>query len=126
MKRHGKGFSGVLTVLVLLALSVLVASPVASGQQDNDRGAASIFPTTSSPYGRTDGEWMAAWQQWATSMPYTHHPLFDSADPSTGQSGPVWFLGGKFCALGETCGNNHVVRESRFPQGRHSSSPSST
>ena len=117
MRRRFKGLSAVLAVLVLLALSVLVPSPVAYAQQDHDRGAVNIFPTTSAPYGRTYGDWTAAWQQWATSMPYTRHPLFDSADPSTGQSGPVWFLGGKFCALGETCGSNQVVRKITIPAG---------
>ena len=117
MRRDVTGCSRVLTVLVLFALSVPVLAAAAGAGQDNDRGAVGIFPTSSVPYGRTYGDWMAAWQQWATSMPYTNHPLFDTADPSTGQSGPVWFLGGKFCALGETCGSNHVVRQITVPAG---------
>ena len=53
-----------------------------------------------SPYepawGKTYGEWSAAWWQWALSLPVTGHPLFDptGANAATGQSGPVWFLGG--------------------------------
>jgi len=31
-------------------------------------------------------------------MPATSHPLFDTADCSEGQSGKVWFLGGRFCS----------------------------
>lgn len=33
-------------------------------------------------------------------MPPAGHPLFDAADRGSGQSGPVWFPGGRFCALG--------------------------
>ena len=59
--------------------------------------AAQIFPLDSVPFGRTYGEWSAAWWQWALSIPVANHPLFDNGDCSVGQSGPVWFLGGKFC-----------------------------
>ena len=115
MKRQSKEVSRVVIVLFLLALSVSVVSLTAYAGQKDDHGAATTVPTTSVAYGRTYGDWMAAWQQWATSMPSTQHPLFDTAEPSTGQSGPVWFLGGKFCALGETCGTNQVVREITIP-----------
>jgi hypothetical protein len=49
-------------------------------------------------YGNTYGNWSAAWRQWADSLPIDNHPLFDTAPCSKGQSGPVWFLGGKFCS----------------------------
>jgi hypothetical protein len=61
-------------------------------------------------YGRTYSEWSAAWQQWVDSIPAAKHPLFDNADCSTGQSGPVWFLGGKFCPNGDVCAFNNIVR----------------
>jgi len=32
-------------------------------------------------------------------LPADHHPLFDTADCSEGQTGRVWFLGGTFTAL---------------------------
>jgi hypothetical protein len=60
--------------------------------------AVKYFSQDSVIYGRTYSDWSAAWQQWADSMPWDNHPLFDTAaDCSEGQSGPVWFLGGKFC-----------------------------
>jgi hypothetical protein len=70
-------------------------------------------------FGRTYGEWSAAWQQWALSIPVAHHPLFDNGDCSVGQSGPVWFLGGKFCALNNpNCGTVGVVRSCTVPAGK--------
>ena len=47
-------------------------------------------------FGRTYSEWAAAWWQWALSIPVSVHPLFDHGDCKTGQSGPVYFLGGSF------------------------------
>src|SRR5262249_35061297 len=38
--------------------------------------------------------------QWLYSLPVNNHPLFDTAPISTGQSGPVWFLGGTFTVIG--------------------------
>ena len=57
-----------------------------------------VIPRDSVAFGRTYGEWAAAWWQWSLSIPATAHPLFDTADCGTGQTGPVFFLGGKVCA----------------------------
>ena len=65
----------------------------------------SVFPINSHPYGMSYGQWSAAWWQWATSLPADHHPLFDTADLSAGQSGHVWFLGGTFFLSGPPGGN---------------------
>lgn len=62
-----------------------------SGRQN-----AAVLPIGSSPYGKTYGEWSVAWWQWTLSLPVDHHPLFDTAGVSAGQSGHVWFLGGTF------------------------------
>jgi len=37
-------------------------------------------------------------------MPIDHHPLYDTADCSAGQSGPVWFLGGTFTTIEQSPG----------------------
>jgi hypothetical protein len=97
-------------VAILLCLAVL-AVPSALGQ-------LVINPSTL-VYGRTYSEWSGAWQQWALSIPVAQHPLFDNGDCSVGQSGSVWFLGGKFCALNNpNCGTNHVVRSCSVPAGK--------
>jgi len=81
-------FSVVITAVVL---GVLAAPSVWA----NDFGPL-VFDRDSVVYGRTYGEWMAAWNQWSFSLPVSVHPLFTDGDCSIGQSGPVWFLGGNF------------------------------
>ena len=99
------------TVLWLVGIQ---AVPLVYADKDVD-----VFKSDSAPYGRTYGEWAAAWNQWATSIPATHHPLFDSADGSVGQSGPVWFLGGKFCYNYSTgCPAGVAVRYLTVPAGK--------
>jgi hypothetical protein len=70
-----------------------------------------VFPPQSHPYGKTYGEWEAAWWQWAFSLPVDHNPLFDTAPASTGQTGNVWFLGGTF-------GPSPVTRDATIPTGK--------
>lgn len=85
-----------------------------------DNGSCSsnlAFPVDSVVHGRTYSEWSAAWWQWALSISTDSHPLFDTADCSKGQSGPVWFLGGKFCMTGGACSTTDVVRSCTIPKG---------
>jgi hypothetical protein len=78
-----------------------------------------VAPVNSSAYGKTYGEWSAEWWRWCFSLPADHHPLFDTADCSAGQSGHVWFLGGTFTAVtgedGTTIGE--ATRECAVPSG---------
>jgi hypothetical protein len=70
--------------------------------------------------GKTTVEWSVAWWQWATRLPATAHPLFDTAEAGEGQSGPVWFLGGKFCATDNpNCHPENATRQARIPQGKY-------
>ena len=69
------------------------------------------MPVQSHAFGKTYAEWSAAWWQWALSIPSDHHPLTDTADCSTGQSGPVWFLGGYF-------GSTTAARHCNIPPGK--------
>ncbi|MDB6031052.1 MAG: hypothetical protein JWM16_1390 [Verrucomicrobiales bacterium] len=72
---------------------------------------AAVLPAGSKPYGKTYGQWSAAWWQWALSQPVAGHPFVD--DPSfnvaTGQSGSVWFLATPF---------GTVERQIRVPAGK--------
>lgn len=61
-----------------------------------------ILPPHAHAFGKTLGEWTAAWWQWAISIPVTAHPLFDTAGCDVGQSGKVWFLGGAFTGVATT------------------------
>ncbi len=81
--------------------------------------ADKFYPPNSVVYGRTYADWSAAWHQWADSLPAAHHPLFDTADCSAGQSGPVWFLGGRNCApdVNNNCEGLPAVRTCNVPVG---------
>ncbi|MDR3773898.1 MAG: hypothetical protein P4L26_11155 [Terracidiphilus sp.] len=81
----------------------------------NANSRSIVIDRDSIAYGRTYSEWSAAWEQWVDSIPASSHPLFDNGDCGTGQSGPVWFLGGKFCPNGEVCAYNNVVRSCTVP-----------
>src|SRR5262249_45191022 len=80
---------GVILASLLLALALvapLTAAPQAEAQ------AVVLFPD-SRPYGRTYGEWGAAWWQWIYSIQTPVNPLLDGPC-EVGQSGPVFFLVG--------------------------------
>ncbi len=82
-------------------------------------GNEGIFPPDSKPYGRSYGEWAAKDWQWIYSLPIDHHPLFDTADVSTGQSGPLWFLGGSFTTTGDGTHVSAVAdRSVNIPYGK--------
>jgi len=59
---------------------------------------SAVFARDAVAYGRTYSEWSAAWYQWVSTQPASANPLFDTAPCSAGQSGPVWFLGGRYCS----------------------------
>lgn len=90
-----------------------------------------VFARDSVVYGRSYGDWAAAWNQWSTSIPVSIHPLFDNPpvapdengflheDISVGQAGPVWFLGGKYCSNTNTnCGAGVAKRAVTIPAGK--------
>jgi hypothetical protein len=87
-------WQGVVAMVFALGLTILPA--VLPAQAGRNSG---VIPRGAHPYGKTYGEWSAKHWQWLYSLPVDDHPLFDTADCSTGQSGPVWFLGGTFTAV---------------------------
>jgi hypothetical protein len=109
---RGNWASLIVVVAIVLALAML-AVPSVMAQSDGPK----VFKPDSVAYGRTYSEWSAAWWQWAMSVPVASHPLFDNGDCSIGQSGPVWFLGGKFCQTGGTCSST-VTRFCSVPAGK--------
>jgi hypothetical protein len=76
---------------VLLAVGwsgVQAGGGAAPGKNQN----AVIFPPQSHPYGKSYGEWAAAFWQYAFPLPVEGHPFLDpEADVAAGQSGKVWF-----------------------------------
>jgi len=103
--------------LALVPILLVIIMAVSSSRSAVNSGPKVIDPA-SVAYGRTYSEWSAAWEQWADSIPASHHPLFDNGNCSTGQSGPVWFLGGKLCPIGESCDLNNIVRNCTIPSAK--------
>ena len=52
-----------------------------------------VFAPDAHPYGRSQGEWAAAFWQYALARPLEGHPFTNSPDYdfAAGQSGKVWF-----------------------------------
>src|SRR5262249_40279714 len=94
----------VLVFAVLTLLAVSVSPAMAQGNI--------VVPPQNTYNGQTYAEWSAQWFQWVSSLPFTHHPLFDTADCSVGQRGNVWFIGGKFGAA-----SSGLTRHCTIPEG---------
>ncbi len=87
----------VAAVLVCLLGLVTSAGPAAAVPAGNN--AIGVVPPSGHYAGLSYAQWGARFFQWSYSMPVDAHPLFDTADISAGQSGPVWFIGGTFAAI---------------------------
>lgn len=68
-----------------------------------------VSPVNASALGATYGEWSAKFWQWNFSMPVEHHPLFETADCSAGQTGNLWFLGGTAASFEQIDQGNGVI-----------------
>jgi hypothetical protein len=99
------------TWLCVALAAVLIISLSGATARAGNGASAKILPPNSHPYGMSYGEWSEAWWQWCFSLPVTSHPLFDTADVSTGQSGQVWFIAGNFTGT-------PVTRNVTIPSGK--------
>jgi hypothetical protein len=117
-RKHMKTGNRKSLILVILVLLMVVAAITPVNAREF-RGRATVAPVDSVVYGRTYGDWAAAWHQWSDAMKADKHPLFDTASCSEGQSGPVWFLGGRMCGTEQPeCDNSLVERECTVPAGK--------
>ncbi len=82
----------IVMAIIVAVLAMTAATNIALARNPNP----GILPPNASPYGHTYGEWSATFFNWAFTLPVDHHPLYDTADCSVGQSGKVWFLDGTF------------------------------
>jgi hypothetical protein len=105
----------IIAVCLGLGLTVISVPTVSAG--DNSLPKVFVYDRDVVVNGRTFSEWSAEWNQWSYSFPVPQHPLFDNADCTAGQSGPVWFLGGKFCANNAVCSYT-AVRSCTVPFGK--------
>jgi hypothetical protein len=94
---HGGLASPLHTLFLISALALsLLAVSTASGQINQG-----VVDPTNSYAGRTYNQLAAGWWQYFMSLPMTNTPLnYIQGNPpvpmSTGQSGPVWFMGGNY------------------------------
>jgi hypothetical protein len=112
-----------LVVFVFVAIITVAAQPGKGGANPPSGAAPIVLDHIIDPnavvFSKTFSEWDAVWQQWAYSIPVSNHPLFDKGSCSVGQSGPVWFLGGKFCGNDEPgCSVTDVQRSCTVPKGK--------
>jgi hypothetical protein len=82
-----------ITIGALLALSLATAVLAADSQPETLAGAGQAQAKV---YGKTYGEWSAAWWEWVVSIPGPDNPLLQDGetDCGIGQGGKVWFLAG--------------------------------
>jgi hypothetical protein len=71
-----------------------------------------IIKVQAAPYGKSYGQWAAAWWTWAMQTPASINPVADSTGEfsAVNQSGPVWFLAGNF--------GGTTVRQATVPAGK--------
>lgn len=76
---------------------------------NNARATTLLQVNSKTYYGKTYGDWVIAYWQWAMSVPYSINPWANDptgANAANGQSGPVWFLGG---TLGDSVTRNVTI-----------------
>jgi hypothetical protein len=112
-------------ILVLgLATALSLSAQLAPHSNDFQLKPPNVLDYVISPnsvvFSKTFSEWDVEWQQWTYSIPVANHPLFDNGDCSVGQSGMVWFLGGKYCQNNSsTCSYSNVQRSCTVPRGKY-------
>jgi hypothetical protein len=107
-------------LIIVIVLGLMVLAPMAVSA-DSPNPKFKIWPVDTNPYGLSYGDWSAKWWQWAFSMPVDHHPLFDTADCSTGQTGEVWFLGASFSSTQNPNTDEYqaiAIRKCKIPAGK--------
>jgi hypothetical protein len=97
-------------ISVVIASLALVLASFPTTRAAASTGSATALDPGTAHFGKTFGQWSAAWWQWALSIPVhsppfssrVNHPLVDETGSKCGeeQSGPVWFLGGEFFEAG--------------------------
>jgi hypothetical protein len=91
-------------LLLALFAAALVASSASTRASAGSRTTPGVSPPQSDAFGKSYGEWSAAWWTWAMSLPVDCNPIVDDScfDVTEGQSGKVWFLGSPFGDLERT------------------------
>jgi hypothetical protein len=109
------------TIAMASVFAILVMAVGLSVQAGDGKANPKVLAPNSKPYGKTYGEWGAAWQQWVIKTTTENCPVTDNTGERAlvGQSAPVYFLAGTF---GEMLGTpweapNPVTRDVTIPAG---------
>ena len=116
-----RGFGVLCAVVFAVGLAATThGGPIRTdGEGGGAHGNARVIPPASMPYGKSYGDWGAAWWQYVFSVPWSINPLNDQtgANFASGQSGDVWFLAGTVCA-GQACNLASATRTCTLPPGK--------
>jgi hypothetical protein len=122
MSRRGRNRITVATAATALLLVCLTWGSASAGGDGKDNqpppkqnANALAFAPNAHPYGRSYGEWAAAFWQYAFARPVEGHPFLDTPeyDFAAGQSGKVWF----WSAPDTAADGSPLVREVSIPKG---------
>lgn len=105
-------FKHIIGATLLAAVLALGGNNSARADGGHNLPAKSIvIPPAVEVFGKSYGEWSAAWWQWFLEHPVAGHPALEDPtfDITSGQSGPVWFLASPF---------GTVEREVTVPYGK--------
>ncbi|MBI4905110.1 MAG: hypothetical protein HY820_15860 [Acidobacteria bacterium] len=96
---------------LIVALALL---PACRNTAPESHGSTVVVPPGAKIHGKTYGEWSAEWWKFVRSVPSSDNPLLHDDKCGVGQSGPVWFLTGKW-------GPSPIVvtRRCSVPFGKH-------
>ena len=117
---NGTEYRQSLLTRVMVVLALLLAPTMSANAQ--------VLSPDTTHFGKTYGEWSAAWWEWALSIPVhsppfsqrINHPLVDltGVQCGEGQSGPVWFLGGAFFETGTPALSTIVRNDCTVPESK--------
>src|SRR5262245_48298847 len=96
-------------MMFMMAAAGVLSWAVTAFAGDSNPGVA---PPTSSPHGKTYGEWAAEQAKWGMAIPLGVNPANDpdGSQCAINQAGPVWFLAGTF--------NGSASRNCTIPAGK--------
>lgn len=99
---------------LVAAVVAVAASLTTPGLALAQSAVEPVVPPRVSVSGLTQGEWTAAWWQWAYSFSADESPIVDRVGDrcAAGQKGSVWFLAGVY-------GSAPALRRCTVPAGKH-------
>jgi len=114
MSKISQKYCRKLGMVIVLAAGLLVTGAMIPSARSlaQSGGNPGVIPPNARPFGLSYGQWSARWWQFVFSIPEPDNPLLHDDKCSVGQSGPVWFLTGKYC-VDQTCMQQNFLTATR-------------